>query len=134
AGIPSRFSSVFFGGGTPGLFAEEFAPLFKVMSPLLAPGAEISLEANPGNISRQNLSIWRSLGFNRLSLGVQSFQAAGLRTLVRDHDDKQALAAIEAAGDFFPNLNIDLIYGWPGQSHDQWRSDLEIAVKAGVPH
>ena len=84
-----------------------------------APDTEFTLEANPDDITAEKLAIWRDLGINRLSLGVQSFDEAELRFLGRRHTARQTLAAIElirAAG--FTNLGLDLMYGLPGQSLD----------------
>ena len=128
------FSSVFFGGGTPSLFAEEYRPLFAVIGPLLQQGAELSLEANPDDITAARLAIWRELGFNRLSMGVQTFQPEGLAVLKRLHSSAQARQAIDNARAAFPTLNIDLIYGWPGQTLNAWEADLAIAIAHGVPH
>ena len=86
-----------------------------------APDTEITLEANPDDITAGKLAIWRDLGINRLSLGVQSFDEAELRFLRRRHTAAQTAAAIElirAAG--FTNLGLDLMYGLPGQSLDTW--------------
>ena len=128
------FSSVFFGGGTPSLFAEEYRPLFAEITPLLQQGAEVSLEANPDDISGARLATWRELGFNRLSMGVQTFQPEGLTVLKRLHSGALAQQAIDIASAAFPTLNIDLIYGWPGQTLAAWEADLAIAIAHGVPH
>ncbi len=131
---PRGFSSVFFGGGTPSLFADEYRPLFDVLTPLLQPGAEVSLEANPDDITAARLKVWQQLGVTRLSMGVQTFQPEGLRVLRRVHSAAAAHHAIAAALDVFPALNIDLIYGWPGQSMDAWKADLQIAIALGIRH
>lgn len=128
------FSSVFFGGGTPSLLAAEYAPLFAAFRPHLQTEAEITLEANPEHISAERLALWRELGINRLSLGVQSFQSAGLKFLTREHSPEQAVAAVRLARQYIQNVNIDLIYGWPGQSPALWREDLEQALGLGVQH
>lgn len=128
------FSSVFFGGGTPSLFANEYEGLLGVLTPWLLPGAEVSLEANPDDITGQVLTVWRNLGFNRLSLGVQTFAERGLKAMQRIHDAGQAKRAIQAALEAFPSLNIDLIYGWPGQTRDDFVRDLNQALALGVPH
>lgn len=129
-----KISSVFLGGGTPGLFAREYEDLVKLWAPFLTSDAEVSLEANPDNVTIEALQIWRDLGWNRLSIGIQSFQAAGLKFLTRQHDAAAALPALERALLFFPNLNIDLIYGWDGQSDAMWREDLKQALALGIPH
>lgn len=129
-----RFDSVFLGGGTPGLFAREYEALVALWTPWLRPGAEVSLEANPDNITPEALRTWKGLGWNRLSLGVQSFQSSGLQALTRQHGVEGSRRAIDTALAVFPNLNIDLIYGWPGQSQDLWHRDLSDAVSMGLPH
>ncbi len=128
------FASVFFGGGTPSLFTAEYEPLFARFRPLLLPGAEVSLEANPDDCSAENLAAWKRLGFTRLSMGVQTFEDAGLRQLGRAHSAAAAAEAIRRALAVFPNLNIDLIYGWKGQDLHAWDRDLSRAVELGVPH
>jgi len=129
-----RFDSIFLGGGTPGLFAREYEALAALWTPWLRPGAEVSLEANPDNITPEALRTWRGLGWNRLSLGVQSFQTSGLQALTRQHGVEVSRRAIDTALAEFPNLNIDLIYGWPGQSQELWSLDLNNAVAMGLPH
>lgn len=128
------FASVFFGGGTPSLFAPEYRELFARFRPLLRPGAEVSLEANPDDCSPQRLAAWKELGVTRLSLGVQTFEAAGLAQLGRSHTADGARDAIGRALAVFPNLNVDLIYGWSGQDLHAWDRDLKIVRDLGVPH
>jgi oxygen-independent coproporphyrinogen III oxidase len=125
-----RYASVFFGGGTPGLFTRELARVFQVFQSHLSEHCEISLEANPENVDPQRLADWRSLGFNRLSLGVQTFSPRGLQVLGREHPPPQQ--TIDQALAVFPNTNIDLIYGWPEQTLKDWRQDIRIAK--AVPH
>ena len=100
-----------------------------------APDTEITLEANPDDITAGKLALWRDLGINRLSLGVQSFDEAELRFLKRRHTAAQTIAAIElirAAG--FTNLGLDLIYGLPGQRLDAWLQTLETALSFNPEH
>jgi oxygen-independent coproporphyrinogen-3 oxidase len=129
-----RFTSVFFGGGTPSLYAAEYAPILARLAPLLAPEAELTLEANPDDVTPARLDLWRRLGFNRLSLGVQTFDPAGLRFLKRIHGPEAARDAALAAVATFPSVNVDLIYGWPGQTEASWDKDLELAVALGAGH
>ncbi len=129
-----KCTSVFFGGGTPSLLDQEYEPLFQTLAPHLEEGAEISLEANPEHISRPRLDIWKSLGINRLSLGVQSFQEAGLKFLTREHSPSEAAVAVSLARELIANVNIDLIYGWPGQTVSMWKDDLERALALGATH
>jgi putative oxygen-independent coproporphyrinogen III oxidase len=100
-----------------------------------APDSEITLEANPDDLTADKLALYRDLGVNRLSLGVQSFDEAELRLLGRRHTSGQTVAGIElirAAG--FANLGLDLMYGLPGQSLDAWRRTLETAVRFNPEH
>jgi oxygen-independent coproporphyrinogen-3 oxidase len=127
-------STVFFGGGTPGLFTSTYAPLMAAIRPHLQSGAELSLEANPDNITAEALKQWRDLGFNRLSIGIQSFAPAGIEFLTRSHSSDVAQATLDLARQHFPNLNADLIYGWPGQTIAQWEQDLALCHQLGVPH
>ncbi len=132
--LPIRFDTLFFGGGTPSVFTDAYAPLFEILRPYLAPGAEITLEANPEHMQADRLKIWRDLGFNRLSLGVQSFDAAGLSFLTRTHTAAAALESVQLARESFRNLNIDLIYAWPGQTRKSWQRDLELALSLDLGH
>lgn len=129
-----KLSSVFFGGGTPGIFTNEYQTIFNIIKPVLSNTAEVSLEANPKNVSIENLNKWQSLGFNRVSIGVQSFDDSVLRYLVRDHDDTLAERAINNALSIFDNVNVDLIYGVPGQSLESFQQDLTTVKELGVPH
>ena len=127
-------TSIFFGGGTPGLFTDELAPLLALARPHLAANAEISLEANPDNVTDAALSSWRDLGFNRLSIGIQTFSPRGLRFLTRTHGEATAADALGRALRFLPNTNADLIYGWPEQTLENWLADLARCIQLGVPH
>lgn len=133
-GTETRFTSVFFGGGTPGLFTEEYRTFFKTLFPYLSPNAEITLESNPNNISEESLRAWQSLGINRISIGVQSFDPIGLKTMTRDHSAPEAVRAIDLARQIIPNVNADLIYGWPGQTSESWQRDLQYMIDLGVTH
>ncbi len=128
------FQSVFLGGGTPSLYTEEYAELFALIRPRLAPGAEVTLEANPDDCTPERLTIWRRLGVNRLSIGIQSFQDAGLKVLQRSHGGDGAAAALTAARATFDNVNADLIYGWPGQALRGFDDDLRQATRLGATH
>ena len=100
-----------------------------------APDSEITLEANPDDLTADKLALFRDLGINRLSLGAQSFDEAELRFLGRRHTARQTAAAIElvrAAG--FANLGLDLMYGLPGQTLDAWRQTLETALSFNPEH
>lgn len=98
------------------------------------PDAEITLEVNPDDISEERLKEWRDTGINRLSIGVQSFFEEELRWMNRAHTARQALGQVKKAREYFNNITIDLIYGGPGLSDEQWRQDLEQAKALNIPH
>ncbi|MDH3714370.1 MAG: radical SAM family heme chaperone HemW, partial [Gammaproteobacteria bacterium] len=133
-----RVHSVFIGGGTPSLFdAAALAELLSGVRARLNLGAdtEITLEANPGSSEQQRFTAYREIGINRLSLGVQSFDDASLRALGRVHDAQQAHRAIERARSAgFDNLNLDLMYGLPGQTLAHAERDIERAIAARPEH
>jgi oxygen-independent coproporphyrinogen-3 oxidase len=132
-----RLSSVFIGGGTPSLFSPESidALLSGVRARLpLEPGAEITLEANPGAVEAGRFRGFRDAGVNRISIGVQSFDDRMLAALGRIHSAEEARRAIAAALATFDNVNIDLMYGLPGQNADMARADITEAANAGTPH
>jgi putative oxygen-independent coproporphyrinogen III oxidase len=132
-----RLTSVFIGGGTPSLFAPESIDtlLSGVRARLpLEPGAEVTLEANPGTVEAARFRGFRDAGVNRISIGVQSFDEGMLKALGRIHSADEARRAIEAALAAFDNVNIDLMYALPGQSAAMARADIATAASAGVPH
>src|SRR5690606_31864532 len=130
--------TVYFGGGTPSLLPD--ADLHRLLEQLhrlfaIAPGAEITLEANPDDLQPEKLAALHAAGVNRLSIGVQSFHETDLRWMNRAHNSAQALACIrdaQAAG--FRNLSIDLIYGGPTLSNAGWEENVRQAIALGVPH
>jgi oxygen-independent coproporphyrinogen-3 oxidase len=132
-----RLVNVFIGGGTPSLFSPESidALLSGVRARLpLEPGAEVTLEANPGTVEAARFAGFRAAGVNRISIGVQSFDERMLKALGRIHSAEEARRAIAAARASFDNVNIDLMYGLPGQDGAMARADIEEAARAGVPH
>jgi oxygen-independent coproporphyrinogen-3 oxidase len=132
-----RLQTVFIGGGTPSLFPPEAidALLSAVRARLpLEPGAEITLEANPGTAEAGRFRGYRDAGVNRLSVGVQSFDEPSLRALGRIHAADEARRAIDMALAAVGNVNIDLMYGLPGQTLDKARADIEEGVRFGTPH
>jgi len=132
-----RLTSVFIGGGTPSLFspASIDALLSGVRARLtLEPGAEITLEANPGTVEAARFRGFRDAGVNRISIGVQSFDDRMLGKLGRIHSAGEARKAIDAALASFERVNVDLMYGLPGQDVSAAAADVESAIAAGAPH
>jgi len=130
--------TVFIGGGTPSLFSpaaiDGLLSQLRALLPLSAT-AEITLEANPGAVEAGKFAEFRAAGINRLSIGVQSFNDAMLQRLGRIHGAREAIAAAEAAhAAGFEELNLDLMYGLPGQTAAQARADLEQAIALRAPH
>src|SRR3990167_549409 len=129
--------SIFFGGGTPSLFhAKTIETILHGISKFFSlENIEITLEANPGTIDQDRFRGLYIAGINRLSIGIQSFQARFLKSLGRIHDDKQAVKAVEAAyHGGFKNINLDLMYGLPHQSLDDALFDIETALSFQTTH
>lgn len=130
--------SLFIGGGTPSLWEPAMAArlLEAVHARLpIAAGAEVALEANPGPEDAARFADFRAAGFNRISLGVQSFTPRTLTALGRSHtpdEAREAVRAAKAAG--FPSVSLDLIYGVHGQSVEDWRADVGWALELETPH
>ena len=132
-----RVVSVFIGGGTPSLFSP--AGIDRLIADIrarlpLEPGAEITLEANPGTFERERFKAFRAAGVTRLSVGVQSFDDTALKRLGRVHDAAQARAAVAEAGEAFDTFNIDLMYALPGQTLEALKADLDEALSFKPPH
>jgi oxygen-independent coproporphyrinogen-3 oxidase len=133
-----KIHTIFFGGGTPSIVpARIYDQLLKVVREKfdLDDDLEMSLEANPGTIQDKDLSDYRHLGFNRISLGVQSFHPRELQLLGRLHDNRETIDAIKGIrSSGFHNLNLDLIYGLPGQSLADWNETLQRALDLEPEH
>ena len=129
--------SIFIGGGTPSLMraatVEALLAAIRMRVPL-HPGAEVTLEANPGTAEAEKFVAFRAAGVNRLSVGVQSFDDAKLAALGRIHGGAEARRAIDMALTCFERVNIDLMYALPGQTLAGAASDIAIAVATGVSH
>lgn len=130
--------SIYFGGGTPSLLqSEHLARLLEGISAHLniSADAEITLEANPGTVDSTSLKDFHNIGINRISLGIQSFDDCFLKSLGRIHTTGQARQAfrdVREAG--FENVSIDLMHSLPGQSLQQWRSELQYAIEINPEH
>ncbi|MCL2022648.1 MAG: radical SAM family heme chaperone HemW [Betaproteobacteria bacterium] len=136
-----KIGSIFMGGGTPSLFPpESLHGLLGAIRErlLLTPDVEITLEANPGtlreSLAENRLAAFAAAGVNRLSLGIQSFASASLAALGRIHDGEEARRAARLAMRHFSRVNLDLMYGLPGQALADALTDLEIALASGATH
>lgn len=133
-------ATVYLGGGTPSLLTgDQMSTLMRAVSQSfnIAQDAEITMEANPNSLDRDRLTSYLHAGINRLSIGAQTLDRRGLRTLGRQHEANDVVTAVTTARNVgFERLNLDLIFGWPGQSRDSWRRDLEsmLSLDRGPDH
>jgi len=138
AGVPTRpLASVFFGGGTPTLLpAHDLIRALELVQGQhgIVPGAEITTEANPDTITPEYVHELAQAGFTRISLGMQSAVPSVLATLDRTHNPASVATSVQAAHDAGLEVSIDLIYGTPGESLDQWRESLETAISLNTGH
>jgi oxygen-independent coproporphyrinogen III oxidase len=130
-------NTIYFGGGTPSIL--EIAELELLLGTIaknysIAPGAEITLEANPDDIAADKLRAWKDLGINRLSIGVQSFFEEELRWMNRAHNAEHAINNLQLARKEFDNITIDLIYGSPLLTDEMWKQNVDRAIAMDVPH
>ena len=132
-----KIHTVFFGGGTPSLFSadgiDRILTGVRTLTPLL-PGAEITLEANPGTVEAEKFSGFRAAGVTRVSLGIQSFNPRHLKALGRIHDDMEARRAAELAATHFDTFNLDLMVALPGQTLVEALADIDTALTFQPPH
>jgi oxygen-independent coproporphyrinogen-3 oxidase len=130
--------TLYFGGGTPSVLSvDDLAGLLAAVYQYyaLAPDAEITLEANPDDLTDDYLAALRHLGFNRLSIGIQSFFDDDLQWMNRRHCAREAVQSVEAARRHgFHNINIDLIYGLPSLTPERWQAGLQQALALDAPH
>jgi oxygen-independent coproporphyrinogen-3 oxidase len=129
--------TIYFGGGTPSLLEieelkfqiEQIRKFYTVDK-----NAEITLEANPDDITKEKLIRWKEIGINRLSIGIQSFFDEDLKWMNRAHNAEHARVSLQLAKIYFENITIDLIYGTPGLTNEKWKQNVETAIESGVPH
>ena len=133
-----RIGTIFFGGGTPTLLAgSQIQTIMDTVRECfdVTDDAEISMEGNPGTLTMENLRAYRAAGVNRLSLGVQSMDDGLLASIGRIHTAKDAEQAVRMAREAgFENLNLDLMYGLPGQTAKQWKDTLQKAIDLAPDH
>jgi len=137
-GPAPTLDTIYFGGGTPSLLtAAELDTIFAAIHQqfAVAPGAEITLEANPDDLTPAKLRELAASPINRLSIGLQSFHEPHLRLMNRAHSAQESGQAVRAAQDAgFENISVDLIYGVPAPTHALWEQDMAEAFSLGVPH
>lgn len=129
--------TIYFGGGTPSvlqiadikLLLETVYENFKVVE-----NPEITLEANPDDLTEDQLIQWSKNAINRLSIGIQSFFEDDLQLMNRAHNAEEAKACLTTATKYFDNISLDLIYGIPGMSTEKWRQNIATALSFGIPH
>jgi oxygen-independent coproporphyrinogen-3 oxidase len=130
--------TIYFGGGTPSLLqSKDIIGLLESIrnNYSIASQAEVTLEANPDDITQEKLKRWKEAGINRLSIGIQSFFEEELKWMNRAHSSIQASRCIELAlHEGFNNISIDLIYGSPLLTDDMWKQNVDTALAYGVPH
>lgn len=133
-----ELNSIYFGGGTPSILPKRnLHQIFNAITHNFQfdKDIEITFECNPDDITNENLGLWKSLGINRLSIGVQSFFDKDLKLMNRAHESKNAVNAIEIAQKHgFDNLTIDIIYGIPGQKEEELALNLSYLNKYDIPH
>ncbi|WP_304197584.1 radical SAM family heme chaperone HemW [Flavobacterium alvei] len=129
--------TIYFGGGTPSrltiadlkLQLDSIYKNYKVVE-----NPEITLEANPDDLSEDYLIELSKIGINRLSIGIQSFFEEDLQLMNRAHNSAEAKKCLELATKYFDNISLDLIYGIPGMSNEKWKQNIETALSFGIPH
>ena len=129
--------TIYFGGGTPSLCTnQELKSIVETIKSLqrVINDAEITLEANPDDISDKTLAGWKEIGINRLSIGVQSFFEEDLKWMNRAHTAQQAIDTLQLAKKHFDNITIDLIYGTPQLTNEKWEQNVKTAVSLNIPH
>nr|WP_315159233.1 radical SAM family heme chaperone HemW [uncultured Flavobacterium sp.] len=129
--------TIYFGGGTPSVLTTEeieflIAEVYRHYNVIENP--EITLEANPDDLTRERIVELSKTSINRLSIGIQSFFEDDLAMMNRAHNAAEAQKCLELATQYFDNISIDLIYGIPGMSITQWQQNIETALRFGVPH
>lgn len=134
----NNLKTIYFGGGTPSLLnTDEWSQISNTLKEYCSFDdlIEFTIEANPDDITKENLTFWKNLGINRLSIGIQSFRQEDLVWMNRAHTATESLHCIELAQQFgFQNLTIDLMYGLPNQSLEVWEEQLHTVGNLGVSH
>ncbi len=132
-----KIETIYFGGGTPSLLTiKELEAIFSIIynNYEVVTDAEITLEANPDDLTEQKIKNLAKLPINRLSIGIQSFFNDDLKFMNRAHTAEESKKCLTVALQYFDNITIDLIYGVPNMSNEKWLKNLKLAFKFGVPH
>jgi len=135
--IPTPFTTLYLGGGTPSMLADNgLRRLFDGIGNMVGinAGMEITIEANPEDIDKDKIDFYRSIGINRISIGIQSFNDVELQSVSRRHSAASAVSALDALTTSGINYNADLIYGLPRQSLDAWCENLNKLLEYRPPH
>ncbi len=135
--LKEEVQTIYFGGGTPSLMTiddgrwtmDNLRKLF-----VISKEAEVTLEANPDDITEEKLLHWKSIGITRLSIGIQSFFEEDLVWMNRAHNAEQAISSLQLAVKQFDNITIDLIYGTPTLTDEKWKKNVEKAIELNIPH
>ncbi len=129
--------TIYFGGGTPSLLTdEELSHILEKIKNVFPVSShpELTLEANPDDITKEKLTAWKKSGINRLSIGIQSFFDEDLQWMNRAHNSQQAMDNLQLAKKHFENITIDLIYGTPQLTNEKWKQNVDTAIAMGIPH
>ncbi|SMO56774.1 oxygen-independent coproporphyrinogen-3 oxidase [Flavobacterium resistens] len=129
--------TIYFGGGTPSVLSNDeinflISEVYKNYK--VAENPEITLEANPDDLSAERIFELSKSPINRLSIGIQSFYEDDLKMMNRAHNSAEAKKCLEEATKYFDNISLDLIYGIPGMSDEMWRQNIQTALDFGIPH
>lgn len=136
--MPQKVDSIYFGGGTPSILGvHHLQRIFEKLSANVSweKDAEITLEANPDDMSKENLAAWKRMGINRLSVGIQSFFEEDLKQMNRAHTASEAEECIQnAVEEGFEHFTIDLIYGLPWSTMEKWQANVKRALELPIQH
>ena len=133
----NEIHTIYFGGGTPSLLTlEDLNIIFQTIDAYydVKPDAEITLEANPDDLTHKRIQAFASTPINRLSIGIQSFFDEDLQLMNRAHSAKEARQCIEMATPYFDNITIDLLYGMPQMTNERWKENLQIVFDLQLNH
>ena len=135
--LSQSVETIYFGGGTPSVLTSEeinflIAAVYNSYS--VSENPEITLEANPDDLSTERIIELSKSKINRLSIGIQSFFEDDLQMMNRAHNSAEAKKCLEVATKYFDNISLDLIYGIPGMSNEKWKQNIETALSFGIPH